>query len=268
MKIQVVSDLHLEFGDIQIDNAGADVLVLSGDIGIADSIKKYKTAYSFYQEFFEYVSSQFKNVIYVMGNHEHYHGEIDVSYGQIHEAIQSMGINNIHLMEQEAKIIDDVVFIGGTLWTNMNNYDPLTMYHIREMMNDFRYIRVAKDGYRKFTPRDACEIFGRTVRYIEHVIENNYDKEIVVCTHHAPSFHSVPDEFISDTLMNGGYASNLEDFILDHPQIRLWTHGHMHGYKSYMIGDCLIVNNARGYKNYGENQFFNPNLIVDLQQNA
>lgn len=264
MKIQVVSDLHLEFGDCQIDNAGADVLVLSGDIGIADSIKKYNTAYGFYQEFFEHVAGEFKDVIYTMGNHEHYHGEIDTSYGQIQEAIRSMGINNIHLMEQEAKVIDNVVFIGGTLWTNMNNYDPLTMFHIREMMNDFRNIRVAKHGYRKFTPRDATEIFSRTVNYIDHVIDNNPDKDIVVCTHHAPSFHSIPDEYKSDTLMNGGYASNLEDFILNHPRIKLWTHGHTHGFLTYMIGECQVVNNARGYKNYGENTGFDPNFIVEL----
>ena len=37
MKIAVCSDLHLEFGDIDLKNTeNADVLILSGDITIAD----------------------------------------------------------------------------------------------------------------------------------------------------------------------------------------------------------------------------------------
>jgi hypothetical protein len=50
--------------------------------------------------------------------------------------------------------------------------------------------------------------------------------------------------------MNGAYSSDLSDFILDHPQIKVWTHGHTHHNFDYMIGDCRIVCNPRGYINY------------------
>jgi hypothetical protein len=50
--------------------------------------------------------------------------------------------------------------------------------------------------------------------------------------------------------MNGGYSSELSEFILDHPQIKLWTHGHTHEPFDYMIGDTRIVCNPRGYINY------------------
>jgi hypothetical protein len=53
--------------------------------------------------------------------------------------------------------------------------------------------------------------------------------------------------------MNGGYCSNLEEFILDHPQIRLWTHGHMHDPSDYMIGETRVVCNPRGYVGYERN---------------
>ena len=50
--------------------------------------------------------------------------------------------------------------------------------------------------------------------------------------------------------MNGGYSSDLDDFIIDHPQIKLWTHGHTHEDFDYMIGSTRIVCNPRGYINY------------------
>jgi hypothetical protein len=53
-----------------------------------------------------------------------------------------------------------------------------------------------------------------------------------------------------DTIMNGGYSSSLDDFILDHPQIKLWTHGHTHHVFDYMIGSCRVLCNPRGYDGY------------------
>ena len=38
MKLAIASDLHLEFGDITLKNEGADVLILSGDIVIANDM--------------------------------------------------------------------------------------------------------------------------------------------------------------------------------------------------------------------------------------
>ena len=83
MKIQLASDVHLEFGPISFDNHGADVLVLSGDICVAADLKalndvdvfdrfgRSATIHTFFQE----CCARFKHVIYIMGNHEHYHGD-------------------------------------------------------------------------------------------------------------------------------------------------------------------------------------------------
>ena len=50
--------------------------------------------------------------------------------------------------------------------------------------------------------------------------------------------------------MNGGYHSNLEEFIMDRPNIKLWTHGHTHEDFDYMVGDTRVVCNPRGYIGY------------------
>ena len=53
--------------------------------------------------------------------------------------------------------------------------------------------------------------------------------------------------------MNGGYHTDLSEFILDHPEIVLWTHGHTHEPFDYMIGTTRIVCNPRGYAGHDEN---------------
>jgi len=43
---------------------------------------------------------------------------------------------------------------------------------------------------------------------------------------------------------------------MDRPQIKLWTHGHMHNASDYMIGETRVVCNPRGYVGYeSTNQF-------------
>lgn len=283
MKIQLVSDLHLEFSDINIQNLnGADVLILSGDICVAQDLHDHVAAdfnpYSqgafadlgrkqqrvqCFRDFFKRVSFQFPNVIYVMGNHEHYHGKFDRSRQYFMDEFAKLGITNIHLLDNDVKEIDGVHFIGGTLWTDMNKGDPLTVHAIETMMNDFRVIRIAKENFKKFLPTRAAIEHRKTKQYISTVLEGlPQDARVVVVGHHAPSLMSIHEQYKHDTLMNGGYASDLSEFILDRPRIKVWTHGHMHQCFDYMIGDTRILCNPRGY--HDENPQFNPNFIFEV----
>ena len=72
MKIQLVSDLHLEFSDYNIKNeSNADVLILGGDIMVASKVHKPESEYGIrFRDFLKRCSFQFPHVIYVMGNHE------------------------------------------------------------------------------------------------------------------------------------------------------------------------------------------------------
>jgi len=87
-----------------------------------------------------------------------------------------------------------------------------------------------------------------------------------VVGHHSPSFQSVHDMYKHETLMNGGYHSDLSEFIMDHPQIKLWTHGHTHHPFDYTIGETRVVCNPRGYENdgYSENSGWNPNILLEV----
>ncbi len=271
MKIAIASDVHLEFGDLDIvNNNNADVLILSGDICVAadlDMRDRRQTEMGFaryrserFHDFFERCAANFPHVIYVMGNHEYYHSDFATALGEMRRKLAHL--SNLYILEREVKVIDDVTFIGGTLWTDMNNMDSLTLYHMRTMMNDFRVIQNSgtpvnfrdQDGkfhtrVGRFMPEDAVTEHVKMKQYIEVVtamLGKNPNKYVVV-GHHAPSRRSTHEMYAHDTIMNGGYSSDLDEFIMDHPEIKLWTHGHTHHVFDYMIGETRVVCNPRGY---------------------
>ena len=263
MKIAVCSDIHLEFGPIELNNTdNANVLILSGDICVAKDLSHSDSKKGdISRKFFRMCALRFPHVLYVMGNHEHYHGDFATSGKIIKEELAQYA--NVHLLDQETKVIDDITFIGGTLWTDMNKEDGITLMHMKSMMNDFRCVKNSsrKRHYRdtlgnphsqasNFTPDDAVEDHKKMLEYIKIMVEGKHDQKIVVVGHHAPSKLSTHPRYAKEEIMNGGYSSDLSEFILDHPQIKLWTHGHTHENFDYLIGSTRIVCNPRGYINY------------------
>jgi Icc-related predicted phosphoesterase len=96
------------------------------------------------------------------------------------------------------------------------------------------------------------------------MLEEKRDVPVVVITHMAPSFQSVNQKFKHETTTNGGYASELSEFILDHPNIKVWVHGHMHDPVDYKIGDTRILANPRGYMPWEDGNGFEPGLYFEV----
>jgi Icc-related predicted phosphoesterase len=285
MKIAIASDVHLEFGDLILKNEeNADVLILSGDICVASDfsdsnatniVRTGKTQR--YVDFFKRCAFQFPKVIYIVGNHEHYHGDFAETFTILRKYLGH--IENLHILDKEHVTINDVTFIGGTLWTDMNGQDPVTLAHIRGVMNDFRVIENSNqmvsyktmvntyDGHdyqpiqkaefhkrpAKFTPEDTVQDHKNMLQYIQTttaMLASMNPNKYVVVGHHAPSKASTHPRYQTEVIMNGAYSSRLDDFILNHPQIKLWTHGHTHEEFDYMIGTTRVVCNPRGYINH------------------
>jgi predicted phosphodiesterase len=294
MKIGVCSDLHLEFGPIKLKNPGdVEVLILSGDILVEQDLqifdrRQIELGYmqrksQMFHEFFENVCREFPNVLYVIGNHEHYHGDFKYTAERLKEKLAYY--KNLHILDRETFELNDTVFVGGTLWTDMNKEDPITLSAMKGMMNDFRCVRNSnrqvyykvpvyeygangelvrdaeskprhigmkmKEEPSKFSPEDAVEEHRKMLGYIKAVYEDMPAwKQMVVIGHHTPSHTSCHPRYKDDQIMNGGYHSDLSEFILDRPGIKLWTHGHTHELFDYMIGSTRIVCNPRGYDGY------------------
>jgi glucan biosynthesis protein len=215
-----------------------------------------------------------------MGNHEHYDFDIAKTYATLKCKLSDLP--NVHLLEKETWEHNDITFVGGTLWTDMNKNDSLTLWHTGQRMNDFRLINNSNrkthhknvvyaknpdgsgmhlrdaegnlviervDHYEKpsrWSAEDSVEDHKKMVDYID-IVTQDKTKSYVVVGHHAPSALSIAEWFKHDTLMNGAFHSDLSEFIMDRPQIKMWTHGHMHNPSDYMMGETRVVCNPRGY---------------------
>lgn len=261
MKIKIVSDLHLEFCGMELPNNGADVLVLSGDIMVADDCKFNPR----YERFFEQVSRDYPKIVYIPGNHEHYHGHMSRTDAKIKEFLENY--SDVYYLNNEWVDIDGVAFIGNTLWSDINKQDPVSMLYVKNALNDFNVVK-AGSNYRRYNPNDWVENHVKALEYITKTYDEIHEKyqRIVVCGHHAPSLQSIHPRYKGDIHVNGCYASDLDNYIISRYNISLWTHGHMHNSFDYHIGNTRIVCNPRGYANAAENENFefDPNKIVEI----
>ena len=254
MKIALASDIHLEFGAIELENTeSADVLILAGDICQAVDVNNDTTMGRRVQTFFQQVNDRFPQVIYIMGNHEHYEGDYARSSERLQKMLDDHGCHNVQLLEKDTVTINDVTFVGGTLWTDFNRQDSLCMWHAGQSMNDYRICKnsgrgISGGGYAsRLQPEDTLADHKAMLDYIRLITEGQHDKKFVVAVHHAPSSLSVAAFYKDDLLMNGNFYTDLSEFILDRPQIKLICHGHMHNVSDYLIGTTRVVCNPRGY---------------------
>ena len=266
MKIAVCSDLHLEFGDLDLENTqNAEVLILGGDIFVVEDLTHYEpptdndvlmpTSMNLrarrYFDFIQRCCERFAHVVLITGNHEHYHGDFAITHAILRKVFGHFA--NLHILDKQSTIINNVLFFGGTLWTDMNGEDPATMQRIRMMMNDFNCIKNTNESGKKvFMPDDAVEDHYEFRRNLDETLATYPDLPVVVVGHHAPSKASTHPRYKNEFIMNGAYSTNLDNFILDRRGIKLWTHGHTHEDFDYMIGTTRVVCNPRGYDGHEE----------------
>lgn len=261
MKINLVSDMHLNFADIELP--GGDVLIMAGDImeaGIlrrADNAGKDTFIADRFRRFIREELPKYKDVVYVMGNHEHYNN----SYQDTKPRLEAELPHHVRLLENESVQIGDVHIYGATLWTDMNKGDPISLRVIEDGMSDFRCIKHSygfqvKTAYggsyytSKFTPAYVKGVFHQSVENLKKWLAEREGEKCVVVTHHAPTELSIDPSYKDEYHMNGAYHSRLGDFIMDHPQIKVWCHGHVHNKTDYTMGECRVLANPRGYKGY------------------
>jgi predicted phosphodiesterase len=266
--IRLMSDLHLEMskGDMDIPVLPTDketVLVLAGDIGVAKSPNTYT-------QFIEKASKQFQDVVWICGNHEYYGSSMLRAIPKIEVKLSEMQLPNVHFGDCFTVVINDTAFICATLWTDMNNQDPFTMYSIRTIMADFAVIRtgsIIEPYKRRIRPIDLVGEFKVSKQFIFDEIKSHQDQghKTVVVTHHGPCSKSIHEMYASQTTTNGAYVSELGNDIVDAGGPNLWVHGHTHMSFDYMIGDnTRVVVNPRGYASIDQiNPDFDPNLTID-----
>lgn len=244
MKAIIISDLHLEFGELGPMLPEADLLIYAGDLNTKARMNYIKM-----------MAKYFDDVIFVDGNHEFYKGDLHRTRHKIGDDLSEY--SNIHYLVNEKVNIKGVDFLGCTLWTDMDNGDPLLMMEATHMMNDFNQIRTNHYAGR-FTPKVWLSEHEKSKNFLE----KNMTPNSVVITHHLPSMQSVDPRYAHLERMNHLYASDLEWMMRDF-QPQLWIHGHTHCNMDYWVDNTRVVCNPRGYP--GENPNFDPEFKVEIK---
>lgn len=272
MRIALASDLHLEFDTIHLTNEqGVDLLILSGDILVAEALNSktnpahWSVHRERFQDFLIMVSDNFPQVVYVMGNHEHYQGDFRDTLTIIRASIEEMGIKNITVLEKETMELDGHLIYGGTLWSDFNKEDPMSIMKCRGYMNDYAVISdrlglVIPSAYgaygygsptvAKLQPETTLREHKASLIKIREAAD--LGKPTIIVGHHSPSFRSVHPSFKHEVRVNGAYHSDLEHIMEDYDNIVLWTHGHTHFPFDYKVNSTRVVCNPRGYFGHEE----------------
>lgn len=248
MKIQIISDLHQEFGSTELSFDNADVVVLAGDVNLGTIG-------------IEWIKSKIpdKPVIYVLGNHEYYKGSYPKTLNKIKDAAAG---THISVLEDSYVDIEGIRFHGATLWTDFSLFGNPVQYGMlcQSKMND--YIKIRRDpSYSKLRTIDTFKIHQLSIVALKENLENSKGLRNIVVTHHAPSIQSVPELYKNDPITSA-YASNLEDLIMDFQPL-YWIHGHIHTPCRYKIGDTEIICNPHGYIDEKYNGY-EKELIVEV----
>lgn len=288
MKIQIASDLHIEFERPRVmsgrkqgglEETDAELIILAGDIGVG-----YEQESVFCREL---AQQHQKPVVFVLGNHSFYKGgNIDV----IREQWSRSRIDGVHYLDEGTLFsFKDVLFIGGVFWTNFNDYDRSSMRYAESCMNDYRGSRMSKmdssgeneaimfsdlvkdiDNYKPeyhFTARRSVDEHYKTRKWLENKLDTCTESRRVIVTHHAPSYDSIANRFRNgyDSVLNQAFYSDMTKWAKDRGNIDLWVHGHTHSSFDYEMEDGpRVVCNPRGYVGYEPNLKFNPSMVIRI----
>lgn len=240
MRIRVLSDLHFEFmrdqGQAFVDGQdveGIDVVILAGDICLADKIPQVMGMFC----------KRVPHVVALSGNHEHYGSTRENVLKQAELAMKQNP--NLHYLDKELVEIDGVRFLGATMWFAKHPTAP------KGGMTDFRVIH---GGFTKWVYQEsdaAVEFFRRELR----------EGDIAV-THHLPSYKSVAPQYRGHPL-NPFFVREVDDIILE-KKPAYWVHGHTHTSTSYTLGNTRVLCNPFGYLRVEENASFDWGLTIDV----
>ena len=259
-KFYLISDLHLERGPVVINNDdNVDCLIMAGDVAEFKELKPDgETRKPWIADVLRQISRDFKQVIWVPGNHEYYGNyHITKSIGDAQHWLKITYCDNIRILDNESTTVNGTPVHCATLWTDMKRGDPVVRHSIQTGMNDYRYIRgatPARAGSR-ITTQDVIGMHIKSLLYLTEATKDTTD--CLVVTHHQPTYAGLA-RGLPPSDLDHAYASDLSNFFLDRPHIRVWCSGHTHeAQRELVLGPHgqRFLTNCRGY--YGYEQIAN-----------
>jgi len=286
VKIQLLSDLHLEsnphFAASPV--AGADVLVLAGDIGSYQpgslltelGVPDFGLARFSPRPVHEGGAGWPTPVIFLPGNHEYDGLEFDAATQRLRQACERWGLI---WLEQQSVVLQGVRFVGCTLWSDFDALsqwpgtggvcpnDPGALTALLKTRD--KAFRAANFYLRKnhslqagmpMLAEQVRELGLQSQHWLRQALSTPFDGPTVAVTHFAPSLLSADPRY-GLTPGTAGFCNALDDLL---PAAQLWLHGHLHCPQDYVSRGCRVVANPLGYARKGEQKTYQPDLLITL----
>jgi len=267
MKIQLFSDLHLEYSHrhppFVLPAISTDVVVLAGDIDNGTRA-------------IDWAEKTFpgRTVLYVPGNHEYYDAELRTAAAALQARARRSA--NVRLLDNDELTIHGVRFLGSTLWTDFELFgrekmEPVIAESLKHVV-DFHKIRLG-DGL--LTPQQTIDLHQVAVSFLRDRLDTPFAGKTVVITHHAPHPNSVHPRWAGH-LTNAAFVSDLTRLM---GKSDLWFHGHTHDSFDFTVRRTRVLANPMGYRTSNwrepravnaplrvmtENRQFDPALVVEI----
>lgn len=241
MKAILFSDWHLERGTDPLpllrSIGDADVCIVPGDIDLGDRAIDLLAAH---------VAPRMP-VVYVPGNHC-YRGS---NHDEIRQAMREKAHlhPNVHLLDPGSVVIEDVRFVGATLWTDFMLAGSAGLDDALAFASGrFGTATVGRGKDRRaWTPIESMRRHAEELAWLELALAEPWEGTTIVVSHHAPHPNSIHPRYLPQGLAKScAYVSDLSDVILRHAP-DMWCHGHTHDSTDYLVGGTRVVANPHGY---------------------
>ena len=273
MKLQLISDLHLEANPAFVAEpaAGADLLVLAGDIGsyqarAAGAMAEPDWGLRRFSPLPHYAGWPVP-VLFVPGNHEYDGLDFDQAHADLRATCERLGLI---WLERESLQLDGVRFLGTTLWAD---YDALASEHqpARALQQREKAFRAANFYLHKMATRRGGALFDAAAMreqalicqdWLDRALAQPHDGPTVVVTHFAPSLRSADPRY-GRTPGTAGFCNALDPWL---ERADLWLHGHLHCAHDYRAGRCRVRANPLGYASKDEQRDFMARLCIEVPE--
>jgi hypothetical protein len=256
MKIQLLSDLHLETESFDPEPApGAELLILGGDI---DSTWQAFDAFRGWPV----------PVLYVAGNHEFDGRDVDATWPALRARCAGVGITMLE-RESAVRVGRDgrrVRFVATVRWCD---FDLFGAAQRDKAMRAAGYFMRLMDSTRAGALYDAAAMRDDGLQCRAWLADElkrppgDWDTTVVL-THFGPSLRSADPRY-GDRPSTASFC-NADDDLL--PFASTWIHGHLHCRHDYTVahadGQTRVVSNARGHSFNGESAGYNGAFVLEV----
>ena len=261
MKIQYASDLHIEF---QANRAWlfrlglqpvVDILVLAGDIAYLGDKQLM------HNEYFDWLSDNYEQVLIVPGNHEYYGGfELRDTLTDFEYKVR----DNVRYLNNKSIVIGYTELFFTTLWSKVPNA------YIADIQNGMMDTQLICYKNALLFAGEYNELYNICAGWLKDAVESSMARHKVVVTHHCPTMNPAFNGHPGSRL-NCGFLVDMDGFIIGHPDIDYWIFGHTHyngnasvAGKGLTIGKTRLLTNQLGYICNDEHKGFVPTAIIQI----